>query len=842
MPVLVELFEGVPDQLSWDFSVGLPEENFRAPAMGFAHLPSRYTETGVKADRRMPFLFRATVQVSLPPGRHSLLLRAHGGARLSVDGQPIISTRFPNLTADGHEDVPEIPSAAAPDIRPLPPGHFETVAPFQADGAPHVFVLETLVGLKGRRPEVGELAVAVAVTPVESVGDKSHRDPEFRLLAPGLSIPLTDAGWTPHAAAQAAWVIERDREARRAAAKGETRYWAWRHALARTNPPAWQNPLPAGAESVSAAERIDWFIDRGLVQAGVAAGPLTDDHTFLRRVSLDVTGRPPTPDQVAAFLAEAPAVRRARVIDRLLEDPGWAENWVGYWQDVLAENPGILKPMLNNTGPFRWWLRESLADNKPMDQFASELILMEGSAYYGGPAGFGMATDNDVPMAQKAQIVAQAFLGMQLQCARCHDAPYHNFKQKDLFSLAAMLRRAPQEVPASSSIPTNANIVLGRLVNVTLAPGSRVAPAWPFPAVQAAELPDGMLRHPEDSRERLAALVTGVHNTRFARVIVNRLWRRYLGWGLVEPVDDWENARPSHPELLDWLAVELATHDYDLKHVARLILKARVYQRAIRSDGSEDRPPEKRLFAAPARRRLTAEQVLDSLFAVVGKRIAVEELNMDVDGRRPVKDFNNLGLPHHAWEFTSLSNERDRPALSMPRAQQAVDVLTAFGWRESRQNPQSMRDHSPNVLQPATLANGAITHGHIARLSEDSAVTALALEDRSLPELVTAVFLRLLSRPPTTNERRATEMILADGFAERRLPPSGSQPRKSSAPTRAVSWANHLNPEATRIKQTLEREARAGDPPTERLRAAWRERMEDVVWALINSPEFIFVP
>src|SRR5207247_4323781 len=115
--------------------------------------------------------------------------------------------------------------------------------------------------------------------------------------------------------------------------------------------------------------------------------------------------------------------RRAHAIDRLLNDPGWADHWVGYWQDVLAENPGILKPMLNNTGPFRWWIHESLLDNKPFDRFVTELVMMEGSLYYGGPAGFSIASDNDVPMAAKAQTVSQAFLAMPFAFDHCHDTP-----------------------------------------------------------------------------------------------------------------------------------------------------------------------------------------------------------------------------------------------------------------------------------------------------------------------------------------------------------------------------------------------------------------------------------
>ena len=228
-------------------------------------------------------------------------------------------------------------------------------------------------------------------------------------------------------------------------------------------------------------------------------------------------------------MAEPRETRRARAIERLLAHPGWADHWVSYWQDVLAENPGILKPTLNNTGPFRWWIHEAFADNRPIDRFATELGLMGGSVYGGGPAGFGLATQNDAPMADRAQVLSQAFLAMNLACARCHDAPFHEFKQKDLFSLAAMLNQAPQEVPKSSSIPANANIKVGRVVNVTLKPGEKVAPAWPFARGAAAALPEGAVRNSTDHRETLAGFITDPQNPRFARVLVNRLWKRYFG-------------------------------------------------------------------------------------------------------------------------------------------------------------------------------------------------------------------------------------------------------------------------------------------------------------------------
>ncbi|MEY2408172.1 MAG: hypothetical protein QOF48_842 [Verrucomicrobiota bacterium] len=836
--VRVEILEGFPDQASWAFTneSSRVTETYGEPAFGFPAMPAKYSARGVKADRGFPFLFRASAPVTLPKGDLRLLLRARTGSRLFVDGKLLLSTRFPNLNADGHEEVPELPVAAAADIRYLQPGQFESLTRFTSDGLPHQFLLEALIGTKGRRPELGELSVSF------STGDGES----FRLVSPQRDVLLTESGWAAFEQERRAFWRAQDKERRAILSAGEAKYWNQRHESARQFLTSEVTRTRAGGSAKTAppaasSPTIDDFINARLRAAGATVAPLTDDAMFLRRVSLDTIGVIPTIDALEGFLRDTGSDRRARAIDRLLADGGWADHWVSYWQDVLAENPGILKPMLNNTGPFRWWLHEVFTDNKPMDRFATELILMEGSPYYGGPAGFGMASDNDVPMAQKAQILAQAFMGMQMQCARCHDAPYHNFKQEQLFSLAAMLRREPQLVPLTSSIPTNSNIVIGRIVKVTLKPGSKVAPQWPFPNTMTDAVPDGVLRDPQDPRERLAALMTDPRNDRFARVLVNRIWKRYLGWGIVEPVDDWETAKPSHPELLDFLARELVVHDYDLKHVARLILNSQTYQRAALPAGSEEKPFDQRLFAAPARRRLSAEQLVDSLFATVNKPFHSEEMNMDVDGRRPVKDFNNLGSPGRAWEFASLSNERDRPALSMPHAQSIVDALCTFGWRESRQSPQTIRDHDANVLQPAALANGIMANGRIARLSDDSGITALCLEDRPLPELVRRLFLGILSRPPSGAESRTFAALLGEGYADRRLKPSGSSAHQSR-PARAVSWSNHLNPEATQIKQEQERAAREGDPPTDRLRASWRERAEDAVWALINSPEFVFVP
>jgi hypothetical protein len=624
----------------------------------------------------------------------------------------------------------------------------------------------------------------------------------------------------------------RNAATRRAVSSEEAEYWQWRHQVARKH---------LAKLELLGGKSVDEFVDRKLRMAKLKPFDQVDDWTFLRRVSLDVVGVPPTPEQIKTFFADSSPTRRSKFIDRILAKDGWADHWVGYWQDVLAENPNILKPSLNNTGPFRFWIHESFTDNKPFDRFVTELVMMEGSKYYGGPAGFEMAAENDVPMAAKAQLVAQAFLGLEMKCARCHDAPYHDFRQEQLFSLAAMLKRSPQNVPASSSIPASANITLGRLVNVTLKPGSNVAPAWPFPELMDGALHDEVVRKAGDSREQLAARLTDPRNQRFAQVVANRLWKRYMGWGVVEPVDDWDHAEASHPELLDFLGRVFVLSGYDLKHLAKLILNSQAYQRELLPNAIESKPaePEERLFAGQVRRRLSAEQVVDSLFAISGKAMGAEELTMDVDGRRPASTFLNLGVPRRAWQLTSLSNERDRPALSIPKAQSVVDVLSVFGWRDSRQDAQTKRDHESNVLQPATVANGVLGK-RFSQLSDNSAFTEVAVNAVSPDDLVEILFERVYTREPSAVERQVFVELLSNGFAKRVVP--GAKVTKRVKSNHAVSWSNHLSPEATRIKMEMERLTRAGDPSTERLQLEWREKMEDMLWAMANSPEFVFVP
>ena len=572
---------------------------------------------------------------------------------------------------------------------------------------------------------------------------------------------------------------------------------------------------------------------------------LLTDTAFLRRVFLDTVGVPPSEYEVRSFVGESSSDKRMRIIDQLLADERWADHWMGYWQDLLAENPTLINASLNTTGPFRWFLYDALRDNKALDRMVTELILLRGSQHEGGSAGFGIAANNDAPFAAKGQVVASAFLGIELQCARCHDSPFHSTKQRDLYSLAAMFEQKPVTVPSTSRVPDAffAKQHRASLIKVMLKPDESVVPAWPFADVTGSvedESLAALIQSPDSTRERLAALITSPQNTRFAQVIVNRVWRRLIGAGIVEPPDDWEGHAPSHPELLQWLAQEFVTHDYDLKHLSRLILTSDVYQRSA-TGANRATAAELRFFVAPDRRRMSAEQVVDSLCAAAGQDLDVEELTFDPDARRPASNRLTLGVPRRAWMFASLANERDRPSLGLPRARAITDIMEAFGWTGSRQNPRTDRETAPNVLQPGVLANSTASV-LLTRATLNSGLAETAINVASPEQLVDSIFLRYLSRLPSDSERAPLARALAVGFDERLFRPEEIQAAAPLEPLPAVTWSNHLSPESTTIALELEQRARNGPPPDPRLRPEWREVYEDVVWSILNISEFVWIP
>ncbi len=828
--VLVDIFENIPDSTSWTRRTANFTDQFTQSSFAFLEIPRKYSNEGLRINRSNPFLLRATGKVILPKGEHRILVRARNGARLMMDGKQIVDVPFHNISGSAHGKVFPIYKSIAPNIRPLHRGDHEKVITITGDGKEHLFEFQMIVGGRGHREDFGETAVCIA-TPT---GD-------FEVFGADHKVLLTDKEWTKFAAAEHAKMpaINQQRRKRADLAGGE--YWDKRHQQARAIIAKIPAPkIPTVATSTPVNNVIDQFIGKKLEEAKLKPAPLTDDDAFLRRVTLDIIGTVPTIAQIEKFHADKTADRRKHAIDRLLAHPGWADHWVSYWQDVLAENPNIIKPTLNNSGPFRFWIHESFLDNKPFDRFATELLMMRGSKFFGGPAGFEMASQNDAPMAAKAYIASKAFLGLEMKCSRCHDAPFRDFMQKDLFSLAAMLRRKPQEVPLTSTVPGGEAALSSLIIEMTLKPGDIIDPDWAFSKLIKKGQEQALLLDAKDTREQAAALITSPLNKRFAKMIVNRMWKRSMGQGIAEPVDDWEAPTVSHPELLDHLARELVLHNYDLKHVARLIFNSHAYQRT--SVGKEIlKVDEPYLFASPIKRRMSAEQLVDSMFLIAEKPFDAGQLTVDSDGGMRVGIGFNFGEPTKAWQFTSLSNERDRPSLALPFAQPFVSSLETFGWRSTRQDPLTVREEATTALQPAVVANGILSR-RVTRLSDDNAFTTLAMKKQSLSELVDATFLRLLCRKPSVTEQTLFEQLLKEGYATRIVKNPLPPVKQKRLRREVVAWSNHLSSEANSIKVELQKAVIKGDQPTNKLNKQWRERMEDTIWALMNSPEFIFLP
>lgn len=559
--------------------------------------------------------------------------------------------------------------------------------------------------------------------------------------------------------------------------------------------------------------------ERVSIDAAFLAGTLVGDAAFLRRLSLHVRGRIPTRHEVSHFVADQRPDKRSRIIDRFLASPEWADPQVGYWQDVLAENPSVVFPTLNNSGSFRQWLFESFRDNTPFDRFATELLLMENSAGRDdGPAGFAFATGNDAPMAMRAHVALQAFAAVDLKCARCHDSPVDRYTQHDLFRLAAYLNGQPLTVPATS-VAAGGKAKEPGLITTSLKSGQRIEPIglaanW-LPEPVAADAVNGLNSSP---RARLAALLTSAANSRFSDVIVNRMWKRFFGVGLVEPVDQWnELPEIEHPKLLRTLSAEFVEGGYDLKLLARRILTSNAWQQSRKGQ------------------LMSAEQLVDSLFIAVGKDFRGETLGVHATDPGAVQ----LPKPHRAWQFAALPNERDRPSLGMPVNQTIVDVMTGFGWKGSRQQPRTEREQTISALQPMLISNGLMSQ-RIVRLSEQSDITKLCLKQQSVEQLTEQLFLAVLGRLPDRAERDGISAVLAPAFPNRRTgrPPRPPTPLSTFQP----DWRKHLQPEQTSLMLEAQQRVAKGEPPTARLTADFRERVEDVLWALINSPEFVVVP
>ena len=450
--------------------------------------------------------------------------------------------------------------------------------------------------------------------------------------------------------------------------------------------------LPA---TTGAGRPVDALLKPYFAAQSFSPPPPVADRVFARRVYLDVIGLLPSPEEMQSFLADPRPDKRAQLVRHLLADrERYAQHWLSFWNDLLRNDyrgPGYID---GGRQQISQWLYSALVTNLPYDRFVAELIdpTPASAGFTKGIVWRGVVNASQTPEMQAAQNIAQVFMGVNLKCASCHDSFINDWRLADAYGLARIYSDKPLEVFRCDK-PT----------------GREAVAKFIYPELgdldPAADKPARL--------KQLATLMTGEKNGRLSRAIVNRLWQRCFGRGLVEPLDDME--QPAwNTDLLDWLAEDFVAHGYDLQHTLAQLLTSQAYQ--LPAVSLEEQPNKSFQFHGPGVRRLTAEQFRDALGQLTGVWFAKAEL--------PVAT-NNI-----------------RASLV------AADPLTVALGRPNREQVVTSRPTAATTLQALELTNG----GTLARLLARGAERLLAAQPTPGP-LIDGLYQQALGRPPTVPER-----------------------------------------------------------------------------------------
>jgi Protein of unknown function (DUF1549)/Protein of unknown function (DUF1553) len=383
--------------------------------------------------------------------------------------------------------------------------------------------------------------------------------------------------------------------------------------------PARAGKISASSETSALAEKIDEQVARRWNEFGTKPAARADDAEFLRRVSLDLTGRIPSVEQVRTFLDDRRPDKRTRLIEQLLASPRYTSHFTNVWRALLLPEAGNNFQVRLQQGGFETWLKQQVARNVGYDQMVRELLT---ASLGGGPgplalAGFLEAGPVPFYLAKEfkpetlAASTARTFLGVSVECAQCHNHPFASWKREQFWGFAAFFAGVKSQRLMDFLLPAGDD---GDKHEMTLPGTEKVIQAKFLDGTEPTWKPGA------GNRATLAAWVTAKENPYFARAAVNRLWAYFLGTGLVEPLDEMAGgtSRASNPEVLDLLAKEFVAHQFDVKFLIRAITATRAYQlTSAASDKSQDDPT---MFARMPLRGLTGEQLFDSVAMATGYR------------------------------------------------------------------------------------------------------------------------------------------------------------------------------------------------------------------------------
>ncbi len=502
-------------------------------------------------------------------------------------------------------------------------------------------------------------------------------------------------------------------------------------------------PLGIAVENLPAEKNyVDQLVFKKLVALGLPASKLSSDSVFQRRVTIDLAGRLPTRDEAEAFLTNSAPDKRAKWVEDMLTSTDHAEYFANKWSAILR-NKRSKNEDRNATYAFYDWIRQSFYTNKPYDQFVREIITASGQADT-NPAVAWYREVKD----QSAQVedTAQLFLGLRIQCARCHHHPFEVWSQQDYFGFAAFFSQVGRK---KGDLPGLDRIYHRRGIAQATNPKNKSVVKPTGLGSKSLEIgPD------DDPRHRLADWLSDPDNTFFARALVNRYWKHFFGRGLVDPEDDMRVTNPAtNPELLDALAKDFIKHKFDLRHLMRTICNSNVYQ--LSSEPNAWNQNDKQNFSRYYPKRLNAEVLLDAIDQLTGTQSKFSGLPV---GTRATQ------LPDNG--FSSY-------------------FLTVFGRPESSSACECERSSEANLAQSLHLLNSSEIQGKLTN-NAGSASTLNKDKARGEEAKIRELYLLAFAREPLSEE---TEIAI-----------------------------KHL---AKNEKNT-------------------QHAYEDIVWALINTKEFLF--
>lgn len=510
------------------------------------------------------------------------------------------------------------------------------------------------------------------------------------------------------------------------------------------------NPFPnkISPEVFAASPRqnfIDELVIKKLQTLNIAPSEQATDREFIRRAFLDATGTLPTSQEVGSFLSDSSANKRAKLIDGLLAREEFTDYWTNRWADVLL----VSSDKIGSTAMWSFynWLRDGVAANKPWDKTVREIITASGNTLENGAANYYVMHKDVTDLTENASM---AFLGMSITCARCHNHPLEKWTQKQYFQMANLFARVGLKNGARAGdvqVYSNpAGEVNHPRLNKPLPPTPLDGEALPFDS-------------PKDRRQHLAEWLTSPSNPYFARAAVNRVWKNFMGRGLVEAVDDMRATNPpSNEELLTALTKDFTDHGFDLKHLIRTVMNSAVYQRS--SKPNDTNTQDERFYSRYIIKRLPAEAVLDAISQVT--RVPTE-----FPGYPP-------GIR----------------AMQLPDARVNSYFLTIFGKPPRFATCECERTSEPSVSQALHVINGETIN---QKLRAPGGLVDFFLKSGTNNEMIISqLYLSALGRRPEKDEMNRLLSVIKQGTEEKG----------------------------------------AGD--------SRRLAIEDLVWAVLSSKEFMF--